>query len=53
MDTTHLYGLGTDVVTVAPYHGLVPEEIAAEAEDLQQKIISGEVEVPYITTPTE
>lgn len=52
-NTVHLYDLGTGVIRVADYHGLVPDDIAAEAEDLQQKIIAGEIEVPLINEPTQ
>jgi basic membrane protein A len=52
-DTVHLYGLDTGVIRVADYHGLVPDDIAAEAEDVQQKIIDGEIEVPLINEPTQ
>jgi basic membrane protein A len=52
-DTIHLYGLDTGVIRVADYHGLVPEDIAAEAEEVQQKIIDGEIEVPLINEPTQ
>jgi len=53
LNTVHKYGLATEVVRVADHHGLVPDEIAAEAEELQQQIISGEVEVPLISEPTQ
>jgi basic membrane protein A len=52
-NTVHPYGLETGVIAVAPYHGLVPDDIAAEAEEIQQKIISGEIEVPLINEPTQ
>jgi basic membrane protein A len=52
-DTIHLYGLDTGVIRVADYHGLVPDDIAAEAADVQQKIIDGEIEVPQISEPTQ
>jgi basic membrane protein A len=51
--TVHLYGLETGVIRVADYHGLVPEDIAAEAADVQQQIIDGEIEVPLISEPTQ
>lgn len=44
-----LYGLETGVVGIADYHGLVPEDVAAKVEEVKGKIISGEIEVPYIT----
>jgi basic membrane protein A len=50
---THAYGLASGAVPLADYHGLVPEDIAAEAEDIQQKIIDGEIEVPIVYEPTE
>jgi basic membrane protein A len=52
-DTIHLYGLDTGVIRVADYHGLVPDDVAAEAEEVQQKIIDGEIEVPLINEPTQ
>jgi len=52
-NTVHLYGLDTGVIRVADYHGLVPDDIAAEAEEIQQNIISGEIEVPLINEPTQ
>ncbi len=48
-----LYGLSTGVVGIADYYGLVPADVAAKVEEARQKIISGELEVPYITTPSE
>ena len=53
MGVVNYYGLASGVVRMAPYHGLVPEEIAAQAEEVVQKIISGELEVPRITTPSQ
>ncbi len=52
-NTVHLYGLETGVIRVADYHGLVPDDIAAEAEEVTQKIIDGEIEVPLINEPTQ
>ncbi len=49
----HKPGLASGAVVVAGFHGLVPEDIAAEAEDLKQQIMSGEVEVPVVTEPTQ
>jgi basic membrane protein A len=51
--TVHLYGLDTGVIRVADYHGLVPDDIAAGAEEVTQKIIDGEIEVPLINEPTQ
>lgn len=48
-----LYGLSTGVVGIADYHGLVPADVAAKVEEARQKIVSGELEVPYIATPSE
>ena len=48
-----LYGLGTGVVGIADYHGLVPDDVAAQVEEAKQKIISGELEVPYIAEASE
>jgi hypothetical protein len=31
----------------------VPEDIVAEAEDVEQQIMSGELEIPLITEPTQ
>ncbi len=45
-----LYGLDTGVVGIADYHGLVPQDVADQVEEARQQIISGEIEVPYITT---
>jgi len=44
-----LYGLATEVVGIADYHGLVPDDVAAKVEEARQKILSGALEVPYIT----
>jgi basic membrane protein A len=52
-DTVHKPGLASGAISVADFHGLVPEDIAAEAEDLQQQIMAGELEVPLITEPTQ
>jgi basic membrane protein A and related proteins len=48
-----LYGLETGVVGIAPYYGLVSEDIANEVENVRQDIIAGKNEVPYITEPTQ
>jgi basic membrane protein A len=48
-----LYGLDTGVVDIADFHGLVPDDVAAKVEEARQKILSGEIEVPYVTTPSE
>jgi len=52
-NTIHYYGLDSGLVKLADYHGLVPDDIAAEAEEIQQQIISGDVEVPLISEPTQ
>jgi basic membrane protein A len=52
-DTVHYYGLDSGVIKVADFHGLVPDDIAAEAAEVEQKIISGEIEVPLINEPTQ
>jgi basic membrane protein A len=52
-NTIHDYGLGSGVIFLADYHGLVPDDIAADAEKVKQQIISGEVEVPLITEPSQ
>jgi basic membrane protein A len=49
----HKPGLAAGAVVLADYHGLVPEDIAAEAEDLEQQIMSGELEVPLVTEVPE
>ena len=48
-----LYGLATGIVGIAPFYGLVPDDVAAEVEQVKQDIIDGNIEVPNITTPTE
>jgi basic membrane protein A and related proteins len=48
-----LYGLSTGVVDIAPYYGLVPDDVVAKVDEARQKILSGELVVPYVTTPTE
>lgn len=47
-----LYGLATGVVGLADYHGLVPADVAAKVEQVKQDIISGKIQVPYITEKT-
>jgi basic membrane protein A len=49
----YLYGMDSGVIRLADYHGLVPDDIAAEAEELQRQIISGELEVPVISEPSQ
>jgi len=49
--TIQRYGLATGVVDLAPYHGLVPDEVAKRVEQIRQDIISGRVTVPRIDTP--
>jgi basic membrane protein A len=49
----HDYGLDSGVIRVADYHGLVPDDIAAGAKEVEQEIISGEIEVPLINEPTQ
>jgi basic membrane protein A len=51
-NTVHKPGLASGAISVADFHGLVPEEIVAEAEDVEQQIMSGELEVPVVTEPT-
>ncbi len=48
-----LYGLSTGVVGIADYHGLVPDDVATQIEQVKQDIIDGTIEVPYIETPAE
>jgi basic membrane protein A len=52
-DTVHKPGLASGAISVADFHGLVPEDIVAEAEDIEQQIMSGELEIPLITEPTQ
>jgi basic membrane protein A len=52
-NTVHKPGLASGAISVADFHGLVPEDIVAEAEDLEQQIMSGELEIPLITEPTQ
>ncbi len=49
----HKYGLETKAARLADYHGLVPEDIAAEAEEIEKQIISGDLVVPLISEPTQ
>jgi len=48
-----LYGLSTGVVSIADFHGLVPDDVAKKVEQAKQDIISGKLEVPYITTQSK
>jgi len=48
-----LYGLNTGVVGIADFHGLVPDDVAKKVEQAKQDIISGKLEVPYITTASK
>jgi basic membrane protein A len=52
-NTVHKYGLETRAARLADYHGLVPEDVAAEAAEIEQQIISGELVVPLISEPTQ
>jgi basic membrane protein A len=52
-NVVHKYGLETKAARLADYHGLVPEDIAAEAAEIEQQIISGELVVPLISEPTQ
>ncbi len=49
----HKPGLASGAISVADFHGLVPEDIVTEAEGVEQQIMSGELEVPVITEPTQ
>lgn len=53
LNTIHAYGLDTGVIRLAEYHGLVTEGISAGAEELEQKIITGQIEVSSINEPTQ
>ncbi|MCQ2448184.1 MAG: BMP family protein [Oscillibacter sp.] len=53
-----VYNLGMDknVVEIAPYHALdekIPQEVKDLINDSIAKIISGELEIPVISTPTK
>jgi basic membrane protein A len=50
---TRLYGIDSGVVGLADYHGLVPDDVAAEVEAVKEQIISGELQVPYITESSQ
>jgi basic membrane protein A len=47
------FGLDTGVTGLSDYHGLVPDDVAQQIEETKQKIVSGELEVPFIPTPSE
>ena len=51
--TVRFFGLDTGVTGLSDYHGLVPDDIVQQIEETKQKILSGEIEVPFIPTPTE
>jgi len=48
-----LYNLETGVVGIADFHGLVPDDIAAQVEQAKSDIIAGDIEVPYITESSD
>jgi basic membrane protein A and related proteins len=43
------FGLDTLVVGISDYHGLVPDDVAAQVDQWKQAIISGGVTIPMIT----
>lgn len=43
------FGLDTPVIGVSDYHGLVTDDVAAQVAQWKQAIISGGVQVPFIT----
>jgi basic membrane protein A len=47
------YGLADGAVSLAPYHGLVPDDIAAKIDQMRQDIIDGKIEVPRIDVPPQ
>jgi len=49
----HKYGLSTDVVRMADFHGLVPDDIAAQVQDVVDQIIAGDLVVPLISEPSD
>ncbi len=48
-----MYGLEVGAVDIAPYHGTVPDDVAAQVEQVRQDIISGKAEVPRIDVPPQ
>ena len=44
-------GLSDGLDMIGPYHGLVPDDVAAEVNDVKNAIISGEIEVQEIGDP--
>jgi len=50
--TVRFFGLKSGVVGLAPYHGLVPDEVASKVAKIKQEIIDGKLKVPFITKPT-
>jgi basic membrane protein A len=50
--TVRFFGLDTGVTGLSDYHGLVPADVAQQVEAVQQQILSGELEVPFIPVPS-
>ena len=50
--TVRFFGLDTGVTGLSDYHGLVPDDVAQQVEAVQQQILSGELEVPFIPVPS-
>jgi len=48
-----VYGLDTGIVDIADFYGLVPDDVAAAIAEARQKIIDGELEIPYIPEATD
>ena len=45
------YGLASGAAALAPFHGMVSDEIAAQVEQIRKDIISGKAEIPRISVP--
>jgi basic membrane protein A len=51
--TVRFFGLDTGVTGLSDYHGLVPDDVAQQVAAVQEQILSGALEVPFIPVPTE
>lgn len=47
------YGLEAGAVDISPYHGTVPDDVAAKMDEVRQEIISGSADVPRIDVPPQ
>jgi basic membrane protein A len=47
------FGLADGIVDIAPFHGLVPEDIAQKIQQAKQDIIAGKIKVPMVLEKTE